>query len=623
MILFSNITIEGFGSFVKPQEFKLDQPGINIIKGNNGSGKTTIFNAFYWCLYGSNLKGVTQAKLVSNKTDSSFKGTRVSVTFLVGSVTHTVYRHINYKGETEGLKGNSTLVLISNGVRNKSKDISGIQKEIDRLLGITDRVFINGILFGQRMKRFNEEKGAEKTKIFEEAVDLLWVNKLRDRCGQEVTKLEETISKINTAITLKEQKIESLKEQQLLIEKQSKQWDENHLEKLQILKESYDDLEPMKLPEAQTQPVPAYDFDEKLREFDAEKAKAKQAQEELSKKISIRSDKGGNLEAKIHYLSAPVKPGLICPTCERDLDKQAQQVLIDNYNNELKTYEQELQKLQSELNTINVEKEQFKKEKQTTDKWFTDCDRDIKTVNDERTAYTNSIQAYNQYVSECTRIKQHNSSIEATRASITERIEKLKQTPKPVFEDHTSQITGIGEEVQVLLNEINKHKENLEPLKYWISTGLTSKGLKGYLMNSALELLNVQVQKYAALLGMRIHYSIDLTQKSKPFVTEIWLGGARQEYKEFSGGEKACIDVATSFALHDIISTGVQTNILIMDEIFEGLDPTGIDTVFELIRQKSKGKSVFIITHSPRLDARNTKTIKIIKENNTSSIQQL
>ena len=58
MIEFKKIIIEGFCS-IGTLELPLNNNGITIIKGANGLGKTTIFSALVWVLYGKTLKGIS------------------------------------------------------------------------------------------------------------------------------------------------------------------------------------------------------------------------------------------------------------------------------------------------------------------------------------------------------------------------------------------------------------------------------------------------------------------------------------------------------------------------------------------------------------------------------------
>jgi len=64
--------------------------------------------------------------------------------------------------------------------------------------------------------------------------------------------------------------------------------------------------------------------------------------------------------------------------------------------------------------------------------------------------------------------------------------------------------------------------------------------------------------------------------------------------------------------MHDLISYNSNINVLIMDEVFEGLDESGEAAVFDLIRMKAdEGKAIYIITHSPHIDSLYSTTVEI------------
>jgi len=56
MINFMQLTIEGFGCYAIPKTFHFKEKGLRIIRGINGSGKTTIPSALCWGLFGKPLK---------------------------------------------------------------------------------------------------------------------------------------------------------------------------------------------------------------------------------------------------------------------------------------------------------------------------------------------------------------------------------------------------------------------------------------------------------------------------------------------------------------------------------------------------------------------------------------
>ena len=57
MIKFKTLEIEGFKSIGK-LTYKLDTPGVSIISGANGVGKTTIIDALIWAIKGKTIKRV-------------------------------------------------------------------------------------------------------------------------------------------------------------------------------------------------------------------------------------------------------------------------------------------------------------------------------------------------------------------------------------------------------------------------------------------------------------------------------------------------------------------------------------------------------------------------------------
>jgi exonuclease SbcC len=47
------LTLAGFGSFAQEQSLDFESlEGFFLIRGETGAGKTTLFDALVWCLYG-------------------------------------------------------------------------------------------------------------------------------------------------------------------------------------------------------------------------------------------------------------------------------------------------------------------------------------------------------------------------------------------------------------------------------------------------------------------------------------------------------------------------------------------------------------------------------------------
>jgi DNA repair exonuclease SbcCD ATPase subunit len=136
-----------------------------------------------------------------------------------------------------------------------------------------------------------------------------------------------------------------------------------------------------------------------------------------------------------------------------------------------------------------------------------------------------------------------------------------------------------------------------------------------------LNKLNEYAAKYADRLGFAIRFSVDLEKASRPFTTQIIRSdGLSVTYADLSGGEKQSVDICLAFAMHDLLSHKIPLNVLILDEVFEGLDREQIEAAFELIRLKAGNRTVFVITHAELIDSMGTKTITVEKRDNQTYV---
>lgn len=142
------------------------------------------------------------------------------------------------------------------------------------------------------------------------------------------------------------------------------------------------------------------------------------------------------------------------------------------------------------------------------------------------------------------------------------------------------------------------------------------------MFSSMLVTLNQLIKKYANRLDLSITFYIDDTKASKPFITDITNNNITTSYDSLSGGEKQKVDICLAFALHDFICAKSDINILILDEVLEGIDEFGgTEAIYDLIRYKIKrNQAIFVITHSSNIDMMGAREITIEKVNNTSII---
>ena len=190
MINFKYVDITGFGSILNLR-YNFD-PGLTIIKAENGVGKTTIFNAWYWCLTGETLKPKCSINTWDHIRPLDYLGTRVIVSFNINDISYEIIRCHEFMGQVEGGRGNNRLIIKENGEKLNIKSKADSQKYLLEVLGYSPELLKNTLVFGQKLKRLIDESGTNKKEILEEAFDLVFIKEAQEKAKKrKQSKLSE------------------------------------------------------------------------------------------------------------------------------------------------------------------------------------------------------------------------------------------------------------------------------------------------------------------------------------------------------------------------------------------------------------------------------------------------
>jgi DNA repair exonuclease SbcCD ATPase subunit len=187
----------------------------------------------------------------------------------------------------------------------------------------------------------------------------------------------------------------------------------------------------------------------------------------------------------------------------------------------------------------------------------------------------------------------------------SEEYEKLKYLQKE-HDDLKKQIAVVKKERNTLLAAGQLLKDN----------GIKTRIIKRYLpvMN---KLINQYLQNMDFYINFALNDSFEETIKSR--FRDIF------SYESFSEGEKARIDIALLLTWRSIakLKNSVDTNILILDEIFDGsLDNNGTGELGWILRNFDDNTNVFVISHKESLEGKFDRTLTAIKEKNFSIMQE-
>ena len=176
------LTMNAFGTYLEETTIPFEQfgtSGLVLITGDTGAGKTTIFDAISYALYGETSSGNKRRKpemLRSDYADAKNK-TYVSLTFEHQNEQYTITRSPAYFRDGYATKTAATVeMLLPDGTRLKTaKDIDGETKggtilfpgKIRELLGISLEQFrqIAMLAQGDFLKLLHAET-KEREKIF-------------------------------------------------------------------------------------------------------------------------------------------------------------------------------------------------------------------------------------------------------------------------------------------------------------------------------------------------------------------------------------------------------------------------------------------------------------------------
>jgi len=140
---FKKWSLENFSCFQEKMEFEVNNEKLTMISGKNGVGKTTIFDAISFTLYGITSKGLRGNDVVNTKIG---KNCHTSVSFSIDEIDYLADRYYAHS------RMRNTAILKRDGVPYK-KGPTEVNHEIERLL-MPYKLFNNSVMFGQKVKTF-------------------------------------------------------------------------------------------------------------------------------------------------------------------------------------------------------------------------------------------------------------------------------------------------------------------------------------------------------------------------------------------------------------------------------------------------------------------------------------
>lgn len=201
------LTIAGFGPYAGVQELDfeaLGTSGLYLIAGDTGAGKTTIFDAITFALFGEASGGSRKSDMLRSKYARAEDPTYVELTFTYGGQTYTVRRNPAYeRAKTRGVGTTSQLAdaqltLPDGSVVTKLKDVN---RAVQEIIGLSREQFAQVCMISQGdFRRLLEADTETRKKIFKDIFGTGLYSDLQTRLKDEVSALDGQMTEARRSI---------------------------------------------------------------------------------------------------------------------------------------------------------------------------------------------------------------------------------------------------------------------------------------------------------------------------------------------------------------------------------------------------------------------------------------
>lgn len=570
MLTFTTMNVVGFCS-IENLHIPLNPSCTILIKAPNGKGKSTILSALVWAIYGKNLKGVSEVTTWEKVRPKDYQGVMVEVFFQKGEHIYKIIRcqKCNIVLE-DGAKGKDRLILMKDNEVVNVKGKNKLQDAINAELGLSYTLFMNSIMFGQGIKRLIQESNSDKKKIFEEVFDLEFLNIAKGIAMQDKNNLLAQANEVEHQSALLKKELEANKEAYFDLRDREKGFKEKIKSERRELKKDREDLTKQLIKKQQ-----------QLKD---------EVEKSLKVKIKKHTDYVDVLKSKIKY------------------NRIVSGVSLPDFVKKLK---------------IQLDKGHYKRAKESVDiiyKAIINSDK-LQEEYEDALGRLDELRTTNEKYK---RLQKECDDIASDIADIDEELEKLKQEKLKVMSPkYKEKLKEIRKTLRKVDEDYHNKELELENYNWLINDPLGNNGIKAYLFDSSLDMLNRTLDKYSQVLGFRIEFNIDLGTARKEFFTLIERDGQIIDYNELSGGEKQLVNVAMAFAMNESLTMSKGINLAFLDEVFESLSSDNVEVVTSLIRHTFADKTLFLITHLDSLPLSNTKILQVEKVNGLSSYNLL
>jgi len=523
-------------------EVQLDRSPTTLIVGENGSGKSTVLDALCFVLFNKPFRTISKSQLVNS---INLGGTIVEIEFVIQKNNFKIIR---------GMKPNIFEIYCNGRMMNQDANALDTQKILEQqILKLNYRSFTQVVILGSStFIPFMQLRSKDRREVVEDILDIKIFSLMNFLLKHKVKEVSEELKSIEYEFRLSKEKIDL----------QNKYIEDIRKNKERIIEEKEHlvfDSERVVLSEQE--------------KADKIKLEIKSLEPETSQKENVKSSirEYHKMEAKLSNRVDENKRqkeffenNETCPVCTQDIELELKKQKIEEKSKRIQELNSGIDKLKIELD----DKEQLLKGIEMLSKQIREKEVEVAKIG---TSITHMERL----------IRQTNIQIQAMKKGEVSEEDKVK-------------LTRLSERCKLQEEQITKLRED----KFYVDVArnlLMDTGIKTKIINKYLPIMNKLINGYLTSMDFYVNFTLDNN------FNETIKSRHRDEfsYSSFSEGEKMRIDLALLFTWRAVakMKNSTNTNLLILDEIFDSsLDTTGTDDFLKILHTFAD-QNVFVISH--------------------------
>ena len=568
MIIFEKIRWKNFLSTGNVfSEINLEEGRTNLIVGSNGAGKSTILDALTFSLFSKPFRKISKGSLVNSINE---KDCVVEIEFRIGKLEYKVIR---------GIKPNKFEIYCNGQLWDQESSLAEQQKNFEaNILKMNYKSFTQIVVLGSStFVPFMKLPGAQRRDIIEDILDIQVFSTMNVLLRDKIRENNEEVRDVDYQLDLLKDKIELQKNNMLQLEKRTK-------EEIDKKKEKISEFKNTEIKGSEDVAI----LTEEICKLNKEMQEYSKSSEKLSKLNTylIKMTHKLNTCKKEHEF---FEKNHVCPTCTQDISKEFRDLKLSDG--------------EGKVNDINVGCEELKsaiEDEEERNEKFVTLSQEVNELN--------------------TTVSQTNFQLMTIRKQVESLEDEIKELEgsNPDKKAEFVKLEGLVNEKKVL----KKQNASLKEDKAVLSTAsqlLKDNGIKTRIIKTYLPTMNKLINEFLQKMEFYVNFTLDenFEEIIKSRYRDVF------SYDSFSEGEKARIDIALLLTWRSIakLKNSVDTNLLILDEIFDGsLDQSGTSDLGWILRNFDETTKVFVISHKQGMDDKFDRTISVEKVKNYSTL---